>query len=553
MPRFWAPSFLLAVLAALPSHLQAAAELEPLRALAVQDGGRVKPLDSFARETARRVGGARVFGAESIAGREPLEWLVGMMADPERWKAVPMVRVTQAELRTTLALPDGRDRFSFDELVGNARFMEAVRHIEERTRDREASLTPTEQAVSDLYDTLALLGAIFSGETPRLFPGATPSDSWAALAQPHTRTAERRAALLTSAYLAAYRNGDLAGALTAGETLAERMPKLSPAAYPAPGVLEREVRYNQIKPFRLASFLYLGGAVLLLLTVSSRARWLILPLVAAFGVHTYGLVLRTVVAGRAPVTNMYESIVFVAWGAVLLALILEWSLRSRYATASAALLAVACLVIADSVPIMNGAIGPLVPVLRDNFWLTTHVLTISLGYAALMLATGIAHVVLALWWAGPRRLHDSQAPRLLYRCLQAGTLLLAAGTLLGGVWASYAWGRFWGWDPKETWALIALLGYLVLLHARSAGLVREFGLAVGSVAAFLGVLMAWYGVNFVLGTGLHSYGFGAGGVGYVAGFAVAELVIAAAAVVTWRRRHATSAAVPAIDVVHART
>jgi cytochrome c-type biogenesis protein CcsB len=553
MPRYWAPSFLLAVAAALPSHLQAAAEIEPLRAVAVQDGGRVKPLDSFARETARRVGGARVFGAESMAGREPLEWLVGMMADPERWKSVPMVRVTQAELRTMLDLPAGRDRFSFDELVGNARFMEAVKRVEERTRDREATLTPSEQALSDLYETLSLLSAIFTGETPRLFPGAGPNDAWTALAQPHAGVAERRAALLTNAYLAAYRDGDAGGARTAAETLAERLPRLSPSAYPAAGVLEREVRYNGLKPFRLAAFLYLGGAVLLLLTLSSRARWLILPLVAAFGIHTYGLALRTLVAGRAPVTNMYESVVFVAWGAVLLALVLEWSLRSRYATASAALLAVACLVIADSVPIMNGAIGPLVPVLRDNFWLTTHVLTISLGYAALMLATGIAHVVLALWWAGPRRLHDSAAPRLLYRCLQAGTLLLAAGTLLGGVWASYAWGRFWGWDPKETWALIALLGYLVLLHARSAGLVREFGLAVGSVGAFLGVMMAWYGVNFVLGTGLHSYGFGAGGVGYVGGFAVAEVAIAAAAIVTWRRRNAKSASVPVGHAAPARS
>ncbi len=111
----------------------------------------------------------------------------------------------------------------------------------------------------------------------------------------------------------------------------------------------------------------------------------------------------------------------------------------------------------------------------------------------------------------------------IYRCMQVGVVLLAAGTILGGVWADYSWGRFWGWDPKETWALIALLGYLALLHARLSGWVKNVGMLVGSVASFILVIMAWYGVNFVLGAGLHSYGFGAGGVEYVSAFVLANL------------------------------
>jgi ABC-type transport system involved in cytochrome c biogenesis permease subunit len=99
----------------------------------------------------------------------------------------------------------------------------------------------------------------------------------------------------------------------------------------------------------------------------------------------------------------------------------------------------------------------------------------------------------------------------IYRAMQVGVLLIAAGTILGGVWADYSWGRFWGWDPKEVWALITLLVYLVPLHGRFAGWVNTFGLAVASVVCFLSVVMAWYGVNFVLGVGLHSYGFTEGG------------------------------------------
>jgi ABC-type transport system involved in cytochrome c biogenesis permease subunit len=116
-------------------------------------------------------------------------------------------------------------------------------------------------------------------------------------------------------------------------------------------------------------------------------------------------------------------------------------------------------------------------------------------------------------------------------------LLLATGTILGGVWANYSWGRFWDWDPKETWALTALLGYLFLLHGRISGLWGGFGLAVGSVIAFMSVLMAWYGVNFVLGAGLHSYGFGAGGFPLVITFVAFELLFVLVAFLRKRRAH----------------
>jgi ABC-type transport system involved in cytochrome c biogenesis permease subunit len=105
--------------------------------------------------------------------------------------------------------------------------------------------------------------------------------------------------------------------------------------------------------------------------------------------------------------------------------------------------------------------------------------------------------------------------QLSYRAMQFGTVLLAAGTILGGVWADYSWGRFWGWDPKETWALIALLCYLAVLHGRFSGWVTQFGFALWGVICFMSVLMAWYGVNFVLGVGLHSYGFSSGGISFV--------------------------------------
>ena len=232
-----------------------------------------------------------------------------------------------------------------------------------------------------------------------------------------------------------------------------------------------------------------------------------------FLLQAAGFATRVAIAGRPPVTNIYESVVWVAFGTVLFALIFEGIYRSRYFLLAATPVAVVSLILADTQTLaLNRSINPLVPVLRDNFWLTTHVLTITLSYAAFALALGIGHIALGKVIRGRRP--EATLYNYLYRTLQVGVLLLATGTILGGVWANYSWGRFWDWDPKETWALVTLLAYLFVLHGRIAGKWAGFGMAVGSVLAFQGVLMAWYGVNFVLGVGLHSYGFGTGGFGW---------------------------------------
>jgi ABC-type transport system involved in cytochrome c biogenesis permease subunit len=190
-------------------------------------------------------------------------------------------------------------------------------------------------------------------------------------------------------------------------------------------------------------------------------------------------------------------------------------------------------------------------VLRNNFWLTIHVLTITASYAAFALAMGLGHIVLWKYILSPNRVaKDENIHFWLYRTLQLGVLLLAAGTILGGVWANYSWGRFWGWDPKETWALTALLTYIFALHGRLAGLWADFGLAVASVICFLSVVMAWYGVNFLLGKGLHSYGFGIGGESYV--FTLIALDGLYVATAAWRRLTALrSTSEPVPDALNA--
>lgn len=507
----------------------AAAAGDPLAEIAVLDGGRVKPLDTFARESARRISGARPFtGGETVRGMAAVDWLVSVLAEPARWRSEPVVRVAHADLRARLGLPAGRDRFSYDELAAHegvrAAFAEA-REALERGDELDASLSE----VAALDDTLALFHGLTTGAALRVVPSGGDWSSVADLAAGGPAVA---APLLdrVSDVVTAEARGDRAGRAQAAFALRDALREAGGAHYPTRAALSRELAYNRFKPFRLAWLLHLAGFLALLASLPSGSRWLgragLALTAAGLGSATAGLLLRTLVSGRAPVTNMYESVVFVAWGAVALALAFEAVYGGRLAAACASGLAVVALVMADNVPILDGSIAPLVPVLRDNLWLTLHVLTITLGYAAFFLAMGLGHVSLALFAFAPsRRSLEASLTLFLHRSLQVGTLFLAVGTLLGGVWASYSWGRFWGWDPKETWALIALLGYLAVLHGRLAGWLGGFGLAMGAVGCFLLVLMAWYGVNYVLGTGLHAYGFGSGGAGYAFAFAAVELVV----------------------------
>jgi ABC-type transport system involved in cytochrome c biogenesis permease subunit len=542
---------------ALPKPLLAGPDpLEPLRSLAIQDGGRIKPFDTYARETARRVTGAKPFGFQRVMGLDPVEWVLSMMADPGRWRHEPgLIRVTHVGLREAAGLPADKDRYSWDELTKHPGLAAAMEKVHDKVRaDREAKLDPIEREVSGLEDTLGILDSVFTMSGIRVVPHPTdPRGTWFSLrdldetdAAPIVTIRTLRDALLRFA-----KDGDREHLGTAASALSKRLANMAPETYPAAQDLRREVHYNTFKPFRLAWLLYLLGFFSLLASLTLGGTVLgrtgIALSAAAFAVHAYGMVIRSLISGRPPVTNMYESVIWVAWGAMLFALIFEAVYRVRFFAACAGAVAVISLILADNVPILDGAIDPLVPVLRDNMWLTIHVLTITLAYAAFFLGMAIAHVCLGLYFFSPgRRDLLSKMSLFLYRCLQVGVLLGAAGTLLGGWWASYSWGRFWGWDAKETSIFVALLFYLAILHGRMVGLLRDFGTAVAGVLGFLGVLWAWYGVNFVLGVGLHSYGFGSGGYAYVGGFVAFEVAVVVAAFLRYRVLHKKSpAAVPA--------
>ncbi|MBX6311565.1 MAG: cytochrome c biogenesis protein CcsA [Isosphaeraceae bacterium] len=459
--------------------------------------------------------------------------------------------------------------------------------------------------------------------------------------------------------------------------------------YPAPQVLARESFFNRFAPFFRAPYAYGSALLLLLISLGIKAdrRTLLgkldlglyvaglLAFLVGIGLEVIGFYYRVRISGWAPVTNLYETVIWVALISAVIGLVMELIFRKKYAAVAASGVALMTTLLAANTSMLDPNIELLQPVLRSNYWLTIHVLTIVSSYAAFSLAMALGLIAvcqyltatykrsvayselapplmagLPLLLAGGLGVYASRTglgpawvsslgfyyatavvaglggvltimggvgmlgeainrmtfredpdldeaavagapaeaapspspdgdeggaavatltrptvaeirarsaalrPKLdvrtramqataaqlkplanfIYRALQVGVLLVAAGTILGGVWADYSWGRFWGWDPKEVWALITLLVYLVPLHGRFAGWVNTFGLVVSSVVCYMSVVMAWYGVNAVLGVGLHSYGFTEGGKqGLVLTGTVAVLAFVAAA--AWRR------------------
>ena len=533
------------------SFAEVAISKTSLETLPIQEGGRRKPYLIFAEESLRSLSGKTKLPLEGKTIAAP-ELITSFWLDSENnYASQPLILISHRPLKETLNLPLQQKLFTYDELSHNEKLLKLIATVTAtRAREPRKKLEGLLKEASDVGMRLALFEVLRQGSLFCIVPNPQEtSGKWSTLKEweeagsPGDPLAAKEAFQLMQQK---WKEQNLPG-FSQGITQLRQALLTIEAPHPVPTwKLRLEVFYQKAHPFRWSWILYTFAGLLLFFSQktfsfkkteqkswSYRLAWFFAG--SGFFLQALGLLSRVIIAGRPPVTNMYESIIWVAFGTILFALIFEKIYHAGIFLLGAIPVAIASLILADSQPmILDPSIHPLTPVLRDNFWLTIHVLTITLSYAAFALSLGIAHVIL-IRVIFKRKVFPALY-NYLYRALQVGVLLLATGTILGGVWANYSWGRFWDWDPKETWALIALLGYLFLLHGRIAGRWGGFGLAIGSILAFLCVLMAWYGVNFVLGAGLHSYGFGTGGFPIVLGFVGVELLLIVAALMRHHKK-----------------
>lgn len=527
--------------------------------LAVQGGGRQKPLGTLAWESLRLIANRSSFEDPQTGRRlSPTALYLAMIFDrqpgdepPEadKWDRADLLRIDYLPLREALDLP-------LDKKHVPPSTLSQAKILDPDTGRREPFLDWARQAAGDrerghsTFDdkSLALANKYWTytshrtGRYLEILPlGDGEEEHWVSVGTLLRTELDDR--LDPSGEVrqmmehfedarAAYLAGSAKKFNRASAAFIEDVRRLGPelGKYPPRDVIDLEVTYNHQAPF-LWSWILMGAAfILVLLSLGSKWKVFYATSLAAYcgglAAMIVGFWMRAEISGRAPVTNMYESVIYLGLGTALFGLAFEIFHRKQYILAAASGVATVALMLADNCPtVLDPSLQPLQPVLRSNFWLTTHVMSITLGYAAFALALGISDITLGYYIVGSKNQDAVNGlSRFNFRALQVGVLLFAAGTILGGVWADYAWGRFWGWDPKEVWSLVVLLAYVAVLHARHVGWIKNFGLAAWSVICFAAVVFAWYGVNYILGAGLHSYGFGGGGRGYVFAAVICQLV-----------------------------
>ena len=436
---------------------------EDSRRVPILHNGRIKPFDAFARQTLKTIS-----GSERWKGQEATPILLEVIQTPQILIEREWVRVDYEGLKTHLGLPSDRHFFSLKELEEVFPKIDAAVKSVKTKRDRDERPSKIEQKSELLYTQIRTVQHLVSGESLRDFPATGAS-------------------------------------------------KLK---------LDTEVLYLNTKPFQAAAFAYFLSFILLtLFKRKCLARSLGLgAAILALLLHTLGILARVLVLSRPPVSNMYESMIFMNWALMVFAGVFTLIKKNASALTVGAFVSAVVMLYGDLLPI-DASLDVLVPVLRSNYWLSVHVMTVVSSYGAFGLAMALGHRhLLAMRFGKFSQKEEVESADLIYRVIQLGVIMIGTGTFLGGVWANESWGRFWGWDPKETWALITFLGYLAVVHLVYTKRMSHFALALCSVLGFLLVLMTWYGVNFVLGRGLHSYGAGTGGMNWVIYYLIFEAV-----------------------------
>ncbi len=483
----------------------------------VQDkGGRYEPMNTLSHEVVRKItkhGRYESYTSDQV--------LLGMIIYPGVWQQKELFKIKHPELHRLTGyrgemvsfndMMDSLGNYVLSDLVNEAYSKQVVMQSE---LDRE---------VIKLDDRLNAFYLVQSGGLIRIFPDqGAENNKWASVSEALNGQMTQQGDTMKNVflrYLSALQMGDYKSAVLYVNQLGAN--QRSDSLLPPESKKRMEITYNRINIFPVLAKIYgifgvmmMALSFLLVFRPRKAYKFLfkvgIIHLVVALLIHTVALGIRWYVSGHAPMSNGYESMIFVAWVTLLAGLI--FVKRSGYALALTAILAALALMVAG-MSNMNPEITNLVPVLKSP-WLTIHVAVIMAGYGFLGLASimGFLNVVLyaVLTPANKARMEEviEQVSNVNHLTLIVGLYFMTAGVFLGGVWANESWGRYWGWDPKETWALITVLVYAFVTHMhRIPGLRGRFAFNLASFISYSSVMMTYFGVNYFLG-GMHSYASG---------------------------------------------
>lgn len=412
--------------------------------------------------------------------------------------------------------------YSFGDLIGKSSILST--HMKMINHQTLNSLTNAESELIQLVQTLHSMGSQMQNSPPFLIPVMdNNNENWYSIwgylnKSGNSAFKDKRVQLLINLKKAYMRKDIIAFDNSVNELIASSH-KHSPGSY-------LEIFYNNVNPFFWGKILFSLAGIICLLTIFCNTKWTVraglILIGTGFTFQTAGLLLRVLIQMRPPLASLYETFVVVSWIIVLLGFILELLQKRNTGALIASFGGFLFLVISDRYT-MNGDTFSVIPaVLNSGFWLTTHIVTISIGYAGFLISgfLGHVHLIQCAFKMNEKITHSTFS--IVYLFLLMGLAFTVTGTLLGGMWADQAWGRFWGWDPKENGALLIILWGAAVIYARKGNLIGPKLTSVFSIIGIIMVMLAWIGVN-LLGIGLHSYGFTYSGMGILASIIGFEL------------------------------
>ena len=506
-------------------------DLDAFGALPIQNGGRVKPMDSLARTSLMIITTRTVYTDERGRSRPAIEWLLKVMTsrlNRDKAPALKVFRIENDQLLANLGLQRRSGlRYAVEEFQDKLGLLEddAKRAAEAKRAGKR--LDPYQAGALELANHLQLYIQLATYTLPEtgIFPPVKSAEAevpqadrqvWTpfltALANSREGQPVDPALEAFSRVLGSFAQGkptDFNQAVAEyGKLMEERVGRA------VMGKLRVEQAYNFTNPLYSTLVLYVVVLLLGLMAWLLPAPWLRLRDIAfstaiiAASLHTVALVARMYLHGRPPVTNLYSSAVFIGWGCAWLGIFLEAFDRRGAGNAVAAVCGFLSLLIAQFLSEKGDTLEMLQAVLDTNFWLATHVTCVTLGYTASFVA-GFLGIGYLLWglctpWMG--KASGKALAQKIYGVACFATLLSFVGTVLGGIWADQSWGRFWGWDPKENGALLIVIWNALILHARWGKMVGDRGVAALAILGNMITAWSWFGTN-QLSVGLHAYGF----------------------------------------------
>lgn len=494
--------------------------------LIIQDAnGRMKPVNTFTSELLRKVS-----KQDEYNDMDPNQVAVSMVTNPRIWYEVPFIYMKSAntKVRDLLGLREDQKYARLSDLFtdkGEYKLGEEVAkaHKKKIKNKYEESILNIDGRVSLLYQAIA--GSIF-----RFFPlQGDENNKWHAYIEHKTAGFKGPDSLYVSNIIPLYARaldqgnttGDYARADEFLESIHKYQHKFGAEVMPSDKKVELELFYNKYDIFKSLYLYYMMAALVLFILViiqifnnnrivNNLVQAGILIIVGLFLYHTIGLGVRWYISGHAPWSNGYESMIYVAWATMLFGLLFG---KKSSLTVAATTFVTAMILMVAHWNWMDPSIGTLVPVL-DSYWLMIHVAIIVASYGpfAIGMILGMLALVLMILTTQKNKkkldLVIKEITIINEMSLTIGLVLLTIGNFLGGMWANESWGRYWGWDPKETWALVSIMIYAFVVHMRLVpGLRSRFTFNMMSVFAFASILMTYLGVNHLL-SGLHSYAAG---------------------------------------------